>query len=339
MTSAPRAAILGLEGLTPSDEEKRFFKESDPWGFILFARNIETPNQVARLTAALRDSVGRDAPVLIDQEGGRVARLRDPYWQVYPPARVFGRLYADDEEKGLEACRLGARLIARDLGEIGVDVDCLPVLDVPQPGAHDVIGDRAYGETAAVVSALGLAAAEGLLEEGVLPVIKHIPGHGRAMVDSHEHLPTVEAEAESLRAIDFQPFKALCHMPLAMTAHVLYSSVDAEAPATTSPTLIGLIREEIGFDGLLMTDDLSMRALGGSFEDRAKASLAAGCDMLLHCNGDMGEMTEVMSQAPRLKGKAAERAKAALAKRGAVSGDEKAALRRRFEALVTPYLA
>jgi len=307
------AAIYGCEGTSLTDAEKRFFAEVRPWGFIVFARNIDTPEQVKRLVGELRTAAGHDAPVLIDQEGGRVARLRPPHWRAYPAGRRFGDLYARSKEQGLEAARLGACLIAAELHALGINVDCLPVLDVPVPGAHDVIGDRAYGLTPDPVIALGRAAAEGLLAGGVLPVIKHIPGHGRAGVDSHLSLPVVDSDLATLRQTDFAPFKALADMPLAMTAHVVYAALDAEAPATTSAKVISeVIRQEIGFDGFLMSDDLSMQALAGTLAERARASLAAGCDIVLHCNGKMDEMLAIASEVPTLSGKSLARSNAAL---------------------------
>lgn len=307
------AAIYGCAGLVLSETEKGFFREAQPWGFILFARNCEAPDQIRALTSSLRDAVGYHAPILIDQEGGRVARLKPPHWRSYPAGRRFGELYARLPEQGLEAARLGARLIASELHPLGIDVDCVPVLDVPVPGAHDVIGDRAYALTPEPVAALGRAAAEGLLEGGVLPVIKHIPGHGRAGVDSHLSLPVVEASAAELRATDFPPFRALADMPLAMTAHVVYTTFDETAPATTSPRMIkDIIRDEIGFDGLLMSDDLSMQALQGSLAERTRASFTAGCDLGLHCNGKMEEMVQVASETPLLAGQALARSQRAL---------------------------
>jgi beta-N-acetylhexosaminidase len=271
------------------------FRDADPFGFILFARNIVSPPQVRALTDDLRDCVGRaDAPVLVDQEGGRVARLKPPYWRVAPPAACFGALYADAPEAALEAARLNARLIAADLVPCGIDVDCAPVLDVTVPGAHGIIGDRAFGDTPAVVAALGRAQAEGLLAGGVMPVMKHLPGHGRARADSHVELPVVEASRAVLEASDFVPFRALADLPWAMTAHVLYRSISGNRPATTSDVLVrDVIRGHIGFDGLLLTDDLSMGALAGSYAERVRASLAAGCDVVLHCNGDMAQMREI----------------------------------------------
>lgn len=307
------AAIYGCSGLTLTDDEVRFFSEASPWGFILFARNCQSPEQIRALTASLRDAVGRDAPILIDQEGGRVARLRPPQWRAFPPGRNYGDFYAAYPDKGLEAVKLGARLIAAELLELGINVDCLPVLDVPVPGAHDVIGNRAYGLMPAPVATLGRAAALGLLQGGVLPVIKHIPGHGRAGVDSHLSLPVVETPLDGLRGSDFAPFKALADMPLAMTAHVVYTALDPDQPATTSARVIrDIIRGEIGFDGLLMSDDLSMQALAGDIASRTRASLKAGCDVALHCNGKMDEMLAVAAEAGLLTGESAMRAEAAL---------------------------
>ncbi|HYE44023.1 MAG TPA: beta-N-acetylhexosaminidase [Caulobacteraceae bacterium] len=308
------ACILGCSGPVLTDEEAGFFRDVRPWGFILFRRNVETPDQVRRLVDALRATVRReDAPVLIDQEGGRVQRLRPPHWPKYPPGRAYGRATNDPlVRRGL--ARLGGQLLAHDLRALGINVDCVPVLDVPQPGAHDIIGDRAYGEDPATIASLGRAAAEGLLAGGVLPVIKHIPGHGRSMADSHLDLPVVDASLEELERVDFAPFRANSDMPAAMTAHVIYTAIDRKRPATTSKKALKVVRRSIGFDGLLMTDDLSMRALSGSFEERARDALEAGCDVVLHCNGDMAEMKAVVAGAGALKGKAKRRAEAALAR-------------------------
>ncbi len=313
MTSA---SILGCSGQVLSREERAFFGDVAPWGFILFARNIESPDQVRRLVDDLRATVGRpDAPVLIDQEGGRVQRLGPPHWRRYPPGRAYGELPVSDPLPRREIARLGARLLAHDLAALGINVDCLPVLDVPAEGAHAVIGDRAYDRTPDGVALLGRAACEGLMAGGVLPVIKHIPGHGRATADSHLDLPVVDAAREDLEARDFAPFKALSDMPMAMTAHVVYAAIDPENPATTSRKVLRhVIRGSIGFDGLVMSDDLSMKALGGDYADRARAALAAGCDVVLHCNGDMAEMKAVASGTKPLSGQALQRAKAALAR-------------------------
>lgn len=309
------AAIYGCLGPRLGAEEIAFFRDVRPWGFILFARNIEGPDQVRGLVSALRETVGReDAPILIDQEGGRVQRFGPPHWRKYPPARVLANLPGGPAARR-EAARLGARLMADDLRALGVNVDCAPVLDVPQPGAHDIIGDRAYGETPEAVAVFGRAVAEGLLAGGVLPVIKHIPGHGRATSDSHFDLPVVEATAEALRQTDFAPFQALSDMPMAMTAHVLYRTLDPRRPATTSRRVIqGVLRAELGFSGLILSDDLSMKALDGDMTQRARRSLSAGCDVVLHCNGDMAEMKAVAAGAGLLSGTAARRAEVALAR-------------------------
>jgi beta-N-acetylhexosaminidase len=310
------AAILGCSGPILLAEERTFFRRVKPWGFILFKRNVETPDQVRALVDALRDTVGRpDAPVLIDQEGGRVQRLGPPHWGRYPPGRAFGDLSGNDPLVRREITRLGARLMAHDLAALGINVDCVPVLDVPDPSGHEIIGDRAYGNTAEEVALLGRAAAEGLIAGGVLPVIKHIPGHGRAMADSHLELPMVDASFEDLDSRDFAPFRVLSDMPMAMTAHVIYSAIDRKRPATTSRKVMRrVVRGAIGFDGLVMSDDLSMKALSGDFAERAATSRAAGCDVVLHCNGDMAEMKPVVKAAGELKGRAAVRAKAALAR-------------------------
>jgi beta-N-acetylhexosaminidase len=265
---------------------------------------------VRALVSSLRETVGdARAPVLIDQEGGRVARLKPPHWHARPPGARFGEAYGASAESAREATYLNARLIAHDLASLGINVDCLPVLDVPQPGAHDVIGDRAFAADPAVIIDLGRVQIEGLLEGGVLPVMKHIPGHGRAGADSHFHLPRVTTGAEELSAVDFVTFRSLDTCPMAMTAHVVYDSIDPQRPATTSPKVIrDVIRGEIGFDGLLMSDDLSMKALDGPLNMRAKAALFAGCDVVLHCNGDMNEMKQVASETGTLEGAALRRA-------------------------------
>ena len=310
------AAILGCAGTELSKEERAFFMDVKPWGFILFKRNVDTPDQVRKLVDALRGCIDRDdAPVLIDQEGGRVQRLGPPHWRKFPPGRAYGDLASNDMLMRREITRLGARLLAHDLASLGINVDCVPVLDVPAPDGHEIIGDRAYGETPDQVALLGRAAAEGLIAGGVLPVIKHIPGHGRAKADSHLSLPVVEASYEELAARDFPPFRVLSDMPMAMTAHVVYAAIDGKRPATTSKKAFKrVIRGDLGFDGLVMSDDLSMKALSGDFADRARASLAAGCDVVLHCNGDMAEMKGVVAGTRSLSGKAAQRARAALAR-------------------------
>lgn len=309
-----KAFISGCEGTQLSAAEREFFAREQPWGFILFRRNIGDRAQVARLTAELRACVGRDAPILIDQEGGRVQRMRPPHWPAYPAARWYGA--SNDPLVRQSLARLGARLMAADLREVGIDVDCVPVLDVPVAGADNVIGDRAYATDPDEVARLGRAAAEGLLAGGVLPVIKHIPGHGRAPADSHHALPRVGASRDALSAHDFRPFRHLADMPMAMTAHVVFEAIDARRPGTTSRRIFrDVIRGEIGFQGLVMTDDLSMKALSGDYAERAKAAYAAGCDIILHCNGVMDEMVRVASGARVLAGRAKSRASAALARR------------------------
>ncbi len=304
-----RAFISGCASTKLSDEEKHFFSEACPWGLILFKRNIENPAQVAELTASYREIVGRaDAPVLIDQEGGRVQRLGPPHWPDFPAAERLTNL-----SQNRSSVELGARLIANELVPLGINVDCLPVADLRFPGAHDVIGNRAYGNDPAEVAALARAAADGLLAGGVLPVAKHIPGHGRAMADSHLELPKVSTSRAELERTDFEPFRRLSDLPLAMTAHVIYEAIDPALPATISPTAIReVIRGSIGFDGLLMTDDVSMKALSGAIGENTKAAFAAGCDLALHCNGRMDEMRAVAASSPLLEGKPAERAKKAL---------------------------
>jgi beta-N-acetylhexosaminidase len=332
---AVRAFITGLAGTTMTPDERAFLREREPWGFIIFQRNIETPAQVRRLTASVRDAVGREAPVLVDQEGGRVQRLGPPHWPPYPPGADYGRLYDRNAAEGIRAAYLGARLIAADLAGVGVDVDCLPIADVPVAGANSVIGDRAYGESAEKVALLGRAVADGLLAGGVLPVLKHIPGHGRATADSHGALPIVETDRETLRTTDFAAFRPLCDLPLGMTAHIVYTAIDPIAPATTSVTLVqDVIRDWLGFRGLLMSDDISMGALSGSIEERSRAAIAAGCDVVLHCNGELDEMRAVASAVPVLDGEAAARADAALKRRGRVLEHDLAALRAEWTALI-----
>lgn len=305
--SAPAALILGCAGPALDPWERDFFRATNPWGFIVFARNVESPAQLAALTASLREAVGRAAPVLVDQEGGRVARLRPPHWRAYPPvlADVKGRPL----EVAAEILALRYRLIAHDLNAAGIDVNCAPLLDVAAPGLTDAIGDRALGGEPALVAALGRAVRRGLEAGGVLPVVKHLPGYGRAAVDPHLSLPVVKAPLSALTG-DFAPFHAHRDALMGMTAHLLIEAVDRDYPATFSGPCIDLIRERIGFDGLLMTDDISMGALAGSIAERTEAALGAGCDIVLHCNGDREEMEGAASAAPALEGAALRRAEA-----------------------------
>lgn len=302
----PKACLLGLGGTELNGSERAFFAEADPLGFILFSRNCRTPDQVRSLVGSLREISGRaDVPILIDQEGGRVARLKPPHWRPAPAAAVFGRLYGANPEAAVRAVRLNARAIGAELRDLGINVDCAPVLDLARRDADPIIGDRAFSSDAAIVASLGAAFCDGLQGAGVLPVIKHVPGHGRAAVDSHKQLPRVTCPAAELAGTDFTPFKALSTRPApkpwAMTAHVVFEAVDPANPATLSATVIDeVIRGSIGFDGLLMSDDLSMNALSGPVGQRARRAVDAGCELTLHCNGKMDEMREVAHCSPEL---------------------------------------
>jgi len=312
--ATPRAFICGVAGLTLSEIERDFLKKHQPYGVILFARNCGTPEQVTQLVADIKSCLSHPfASILIDQEGGRVARLKPPHWRAYPPAAKFGELCARDKNAAIATARVNARLIADDLRALGITTNCAPLADVPAPECHDIIGDRAFGDTPAQVALLARAQADGLRDGGILPILKHIPGHGRARADSHEDLPVVEASRETLEAVDFAPFRELRDIPLGMTAHILFTALDADVVSTFSPKVIGLIRDAIGFDGLLMSDDLSMKALRGSFEQRAERTLAAGCDLVLHCNGNMEEMLAIASVTPAMTNAAITRAERAQA--------------------------
>ena len=326
-----RAFITGVGGLALTDRERAFLRDAQPWGLIVFRRNVASPEQLRGLIQEMRDVLGRAAPVLIDQEGGRVQRLGPPHWPPYPPGSVYGAAYRRDKEQGLAAARLGARLIAADLSALGIDVDCMPLADVPVAGADPIVGDRAYGSEPGKVSAIARAIAQGLSDGGVLSVLKHIPGHGRAAVDSHKKLPVVEAGRELLEKTDFAAFAPLADLPMAMTAHVVFSAIDPLAPATVSAIIVReVIRGSIGFDGLLMSDDISMEALSGSVAERSRAAIAAGCDMVLHCNGEFAEMSAVATEVPQLQGKAARRAEVALTAKKAAAPFDVAAGRAEF---------
>jgi beta-N-acetylhexosaminidase len=331
-----RAFITGVSGPELTAAERELIRSQRPWGFILFKRNIETPDQVARLVSQLRGELGMPgAPVLIDQEGGRVQRLGPPHWPTYPAGAVFSQLYDIDPDLGLTAARLSARLIAADLTDLGVTVDCLPLADVPVAGADAVIGDRAYGTEPTQVAAIARAVTEGLEQGGVLPVLKHIPGHGRATADTHFRLPVVETSRAELERTDFAAFQPLADLPMAMTAHVVFSDLDPAQPATTSATIIEqVIRRKIGFQGLLMSDDVSMNALAGSIAERTRAIFAAGCDIVLHCNGKLDEMSDVARQTPELSGMALQRAEQALASRQAPQAFDRLAARKELDALI-----
>lgn len=326
--AASGATILGCLGSVLSTDEAAFFREADPWGFILFARNVNTPDQLRRLTSDLRAVVGREAPILVDQEGGRVQRLRAPHWRDWVPA------LEEAVRGGAAAMTLRFRMIAAELRAVGIDVNCAPVLDIATEATHPFLRNRCYGFDGETVAAMGRAAAEGLTQGGVLPVMKHMPGHGRASADTHMDLPNVDAALDDLRATDFAPFRALADLPMAMTAHIVFAALDPDRPVTQSPKAIATIRAETGFDGLLITDDLNMEALTGSLGARAAASIAAGCDIALHCNGERLEMAEVVAAAGRLTPEAETRAEAALAQRATPGDVDMDALSAEFEALV-----
>ncbi|MCF6370719.1 beta-N-acetylhexosaminidase [Rhizobium halophilum] len=334
--SESKAMILGASGAVLTADEIALYRDERPWGFILFARNIQEPAQITDLVASMREAVDRpEAPVLIDQEGGRVQRIRPPIAEKYPSPAELGALFRADREQGLRAAWLMSRLHAFDLLKLGINVDCLPVLDVPVKGANNVIGDRAYGFDPETVAAMGQAASDGLKAGGVLPVMKHIPGHGRGMADSHHDLPVVTASREELEAHDFVPFRALRDELMAMSAHIVFTAIDPDQPATTSRRVIEeVIRGHIGFDGLLMSDDASMNALKGTIGERARRIAGGGCDMILHCNGVMEEMKAVARGALPLQGEALRRAIRVEAAFGVVDGVKEDDLRQEFRSLL-----
>ncbi len=336
LSEVTRACIFGCDAAHLGADERAFFSDADPFGFILFARNVQTPDQVRRLTGDLRASVGRDAPVLVDQEGGRVQRLRGPHWrnwrapldQMQTARDAFGAAAAN------EAMRLRYRLIAHELFAVGIDVNCAPTADIAGHGTHPFLRDRCYAGDVAGVTAAARAVADGLLAGGVLPVIKHMPGHGRAAVDSHHHLPCVTEGLGVLDATDFAVFAALADVPIGMTGHIVFSSADPVLPATASPAVIALIRERIGFGGLLITDDIGMQALSGTISQRAEAAVSAGCDVVLHCNGDLAERRAVAAALGPMTPAATARADAALARRGVPEPLDVAAAEARLHALL-----
>ena len=321
MSSGPRigqeigrgAAIFGCAGLELLAEERGFFRDFDPLGFILFARNVDTPDQLRRLTGDLRDAVGRDAPVLVDQEGGRVQRLRAPHWREWQPPFDLVAGFSNPVDAA-RAMGLQAQLIAAELRAVGIDANCAPVADVARDSTHPFLKNRCYGTDPAVVTLVARAVADGYLAGGVLPVVKHMPGHGLSQMDTHLDLPTVRVGRETLAKVDFAPFRALADLPMAMTAHIVFADFD-DRPATQSPRMIQVIRDDIGFQGLLLTDDLNMEALQGTLTRRTAASMAAGCDIALHCKGDLAQMVEVAAAAGEMRADTQGRAKAALAAR------------------------
>ncbi|MTE00060.1 beta-N-acetylhexosaminidase [Paracoccus sp. YIM 132242] len=325
---AANTTILGgIAGTTLTAAERDFFRAADPWGFILFGRNVDNPDQLRRLTGDLRDAVGRDAVITVDQEGGRVQRLRGPHWTNWPAP-------LDQAAAGPRAMWLRYHLIGRELRAVGIDSNCAPTLDVAQADTHPFLRNRCLGSDPETVATLGRAAADGMLAAGVLPVMKHMPGHGRAIADSHHGLPTVMAPEADLDTMDFAPFRALRNLPMGMTAHIRFTALD-DAPATASPRMIGLIRDRIGFDGLLMTDDITMNALSGTEPERAAASIAAGCDLVLHCNGTIADMEPVVAAAGPMTPDAQRRAAAALAQRRAQQDLDPRALMAEWRSLTT----
>lgn len=320
------ATILGgIAGPDLSAAERDFFRAANPWGFILFGRNIDTPDRLRRLTDTLRQTVGRDAPILIDQEGGRVQRMRSPHWTDWPAP-------LDQAQRGARAVWLHHFLMAQELRAVGIDADCAPVLDIARADTHPFLRNRCLGSDAETVTHLGRTAAEGLLAAGVLPVVKHMPGHGRARVDSHHDLPVVEASLDELMQTDFAPFRALADLPLAMTAHIRFTALD-DAPATASAPVIGMIRRDLGFDGLLMTDDIGMQALSGTPGARAAAAIAAGCDLVLSCNETPAQMQAIVDAAGTMSAAASRRGQAALARRVAPPPADSSSLRAELAAM------
>ena len=334
MGMRPLAAVFGCEGARLSADEAAFFRDADPLGFILFARNVEDPDQLARLTADLRASVGRDAPILVDQEGGRVQRLRAPHWREWLPP--IDQVAASDPARMERGICLRYRLIAAELRAVGIDADCAPTLDIASDATHPFLKNRCFGTDAAIVARAGRAAADGLLAGGVLPVMKHMPGHGRTVVDSHHDLPAANAPAEELERTDFAPFRALNEMPMGMTGHIVVPAFDGESPSTQSAAMVGVIRDRIGFQGLLLTDDLTMQALSGTLADRTARSIRAGCDVALHCNGTRSEMAEVAAAAGPLSDPALARADQALARRHAPCAIDADALMAELKAILSP---
>ncbi len=330
--SGAGAFIFGIEGPRLSRAEQAFFREADPWGFILFRRNVEDPDQLRWLTTELREAVGWDAPIFIDQEGGRVERLGPPHWRDWLPPLEQVQM---NPRRAVRSMYLRYRIIAEELRAVGIDGNCAPVVDLTQSDTHPILKNRCYGDDVVRVVDIAGAVAEALVDGGVLPVAKHIPGHGRAQVDSHLDLPHVTAREKALRVSDFLAFQAVSGLPIAMTAHVVYDEIDPDHPATQSPAMIGRIRDQIGFKGLLMTDDISMQALSGPIAARSEAAIRAGCDVILHCNGDMAEMRAVAEAAGKMSHQAKVRAEDALSWRRAPEPVDIAALEDEFRSLIT----
>ena len=332
----PAAVVFGCAGETLSEAERDLFRDADPLGFILFARNIDTPDQVRRLTADLRDAVGRDnAIVMIDQEGGRVRRLRPPHWPDYPAMRSFGDKAVADPDDAAECLALNYGLIAEDLTDLGIDVNCAPVLDLPSSDGHEIIGHRAFSDNSSIIAGLGQAVCDGLTGGGVMPVIKHIPGHGRALADSHLELPRVDTPLDELSATDFVPFAALSGAPAGMTAHIVYEAVDPDAPGSLSPVVVqNIIRETIGFNGLLFSDDVCMKALSGPLDQRVNSVLAAGCDVALHCDGGFADMEKIAANCPPMRPDSMERLDAARPADGDSHSMDREAAKRRISAFL-----
>ncbi|MDA5094308.1 beta-hexosaminidase [Aliiroseovarius sp. KMU-50] len=330
--STQGAYIFGCAGQSLSRAERDFFERSQPWGFILFARNVDNPDQLRALTADLRGAVGRNVPIFIDQEGGRVARMIAPHWREWLPALDQAQFNKRDATRGMF---LRYRLIADELLSVGIDGNCAPVVDLAFADTHPILRNRCLGEDVVHVVERAQAVAQGLIEGGVLPVVKHLPGHGRATMDSHQELPHVATKARELHHTDFLAFEGVSNLPLGMTAHIVFEDIDPDAPATQSPTMINLIREEIGFGGLLMTDDLSMQALEGPLTLRARRALEAGCDMILHCNGDLEEMREVADATGAMSEEARLRAENALTWRKSPVPVDIDALEAEFRSLMT----
>ena len=333
---APSAVILGLSGPKLTAHERAFFRDADPWAFILFKRNVETPEQVRRLCASLRDAVGRDALIFVDQEGGRVQRLRAPHWRVFPTGSTYASIYEANKRQGRRAAYLGHRLIADDLRKVGITANCAPVLDLPQPGADPIISDRAFGASVDQIIDIAHAAMAGLMDGGVAPVIKHIPGHGRATVDSHKALPQIDTDFATLVQTDFATFHSLSRAPMAMTAHAVYTCIEESVATLSRRTLQEVIRDQIGFQGLLMSDDLDMKALSGnSLTKKTSAALEAGCDVALQCSGQFTDMVDVMKGARPLAGKALYRAKVAELSAQTVETFDRAAAETEFDTFLS----